>query len=38
MTGGTMATTDLSCRVTVTGNTFTGGSSQVTSTNPTTGC
>lgn len=38
MSGGTMATVDSSCKVNVSGNIFTGGTTQFTSTNPTTGC
>jgi len=38
MSGGTMATTDTSCKVNISGNTFTGGTTQFTNTNPTTGC
>jgi hypothetical protein len=38
MSGGTMATVDSSCKVNISGNTYVGGSSQVSNTNPTTGC
>ncbi|HSX46344.1 MAG TPA: hypothetical protein VLG27_05100 [Candidatus Saccharimonadia bacterium] len=38
MSGGTMATADSSCKVNVSGNTFTGGTTQFTNTNPTSGC